>query len=209
MGGGAPSSSGEHPAADRAAELLRGLERLKTDEPRLAEPMERLMARVIDCVAWLVIFLAVTAAGFAVARALGLTEDLSEPALGQTRVRQEMHPVASWATLAALIAVAWAAEVPATATSGSHFAKRRFQLLVVGPDGGPPGLARSSVRWFASWAPSVLAFALFWSTVGSGWAFLFLALELAALLVPGAMFFDAENRGLHDRLAGTRVLSER
>lgn len=209
MGGEASPLSREHPAADRAAELLRRLEQLKTDEPRLAEPLERLTARVIDCAAWLVVFVVVTAVGFAIARAVGLTEDLSEPALGTTRVRQEMHAAASWATFAALVAVAWAMEVPATARSGRHFAKRRFQLLVVGPDGRPPGLTRSSVRWFAAWAPSAVAFALFWSTVGSGWAFFFLALEVAALLVPGAMFFDSENRGLHDRLAGTRVLSER
>jgi uncharacterized RDD family membrane protein YckC len=111
--------------------------------------------------------------------------------------------------LLGIVVVLWLYEVPATARRGRHFAKRRLKLQVVGPDGKPPGLARASVRWFAWWLPAFAAFALWGATVESDWAFLFLGLETGALLVPGAMFLHSENRGLHDRLAGTRVLAER
>jgi len=209
MGGGATREPQEHPAADRAAELLRGLERLKTDEPRLAEPMERATARVIDALVWLVVFFVVGGAGYVVGDLLGLKmePDVSAPGLGPGT--PEMHPAVSWATLCAIVLVLWLYEGPATARRGHHFAKRRLKLLVVGPDRKPPGLARASVRWFAWWVPAFAAFALWGATVESDWAWLFLGMELGALLVPGAMFLDEENRGLHDRLAGTRVLAER
>ncbi len=208
MGGGA-SSQRKHPSADRAVELLRGLEQLRTDEPRLAEPMERMTARVIDALFWLVAAFIVLALGYGAASALGLMESATVSPVATGAVPEEMHPLASWATTGVLVAVLWGVEVPATARHGRHFAKRRLRLLVVGPEGGPPGLRRASVRWFAAWGPAFAAFTLFGATITSDWSFVFLGLELAAMLVPGAMFLDSENRGLHDRLAGTRVLAER
>jgi len=209
MGGGATRQTHEHPAADRAAELLRGLDRLKTDEPRLAEPMERVTARVIDALVWLVVFFVVGGAGYVIGDLLGLTVEPDASSGGLVSGTPEMHPAVSWATLFAIVLVLWLYEVPATARRGNHFGKRRFRLHVVGPNGQPPGLARVSIRWFAWWLPAFAAFALWGATVESDWAFLFLGLELGALLVPGMMFFDGENRGLHDRLAGTRVMAER
>jgi uncharacterized RDD family membrane protein YckC len=199
----------EHPAADRAAELLRGLERLKTNEPRLADPMERATARVIDALVWLVVFFVAGAAGYVIGDLLRLTVEPDTLPGGLVSGTPEMHPAVSWATLLAIVAVLYLYEVPATARRGRHVAKRRLKLQVVGPNGKPPGLARASVRWFAWWLPAFAAFALWGSTVESDWAFLFLGLEMGALLIPGAMFLDEENRGLHDRLAGTRVLAER
>lgn len=199
----------DHPAGNRAVELLRGLERLRTDEPRLAEPMERTVARVIDAVVWMVAFFVVNGAGYVLAQALGFTEETGAMPLSPGTGSEEMTPAASWATLAVLVAVLWAVEVPATAKSGRHFAKRRFRLLVVGPDGQPPGMARASVRWFSWWLPGFAALVLWGATLDSNWSWLFLGGELAALLIPGAMFFDSGNRGLHDRIAGTRVLAER
>lgn len=209
MGGGATRGTPNQPAADRAVELLRGLEQLKTDEPRLAEPMERATARVIDALVWLVVFFVAGAAGYVIGDLLGLTVEPDASPAGPVPGAPEMHPAVSWATLFAIALVLWLYEVPATAHRGRHLAKRRLRLHVVGPNGRPPGLARTSVRWFAAWLPAFVAFALWGSTVESDWAFLFLGLELGALLVPGMMFFDGENRGLHDRLAGTRVLAER
>ncbi len=208
MGGGATPRR-EHPAADRAAELLRGLDRLKTDGPRLAEPMERAAARVIDALVWLVVFFAVSGAGYVTGDLLGLTVEADAAAGGPVPGTPEMHPAVSWATLLALVLVLYLYEVPATARKGNHLARRRFRLHVVGPDGRPPGLARASVRWFAGWLPAFTGFALWGATVDSNWSWLFLGLELGALLVPGWMFFDEGNQGLHDRLAGTRVLAER
>jgi uncharacterized RDD family membrane protein YckC len=199
----------EHPAADRAAELLRGLERLKTNEPRLADPMERATARVIDALVWLVVFFVAGAAGYVIGDLLRLTVEPDTLPGGLVSGTPEMHPAVSWATLLAIVAVLYLYEVPATARRGRHVAKRRLKLQVVGPNGKPPGLARASVRWFAWWLPAFAAFALWGSNVESDWAFLFLGLEMGGLLIPGAMFLDEENRGLHDRLAGTRVLAER
>jgi uncharacterized RDD family membrane protein YckC len=209
MGSGATRKQQEHPAADRAAELLRGLDRLKTDEPRLAEPMERATARVIDVLVCLVVFFVVGAAGYVAGNALGLTVEPDASPGGLRTGTPKMHPAVSWATLFAIVLVLWLYEVPATARRGNHFAKRRLKLRVVGPDGQVPGLARASARWFGAWLPAFAAFALWGATVESNWAFLFLGLELGALLIPGWMFFDQENRGLHDRLAGTRVLAQR
>lgn len=183
--------------------MLRGLEQLRTGEPRLAELMERMTARVIDAVVWLFAALVVIPLGYGIASALGMAQPATRA------VPETMNPLAGWATTVVLVEVLWAVEVPATARHGRHFAKRRLRLLVVGPNGGPPGLRSASVRWFAAWVPAFAAFMLFGATISSDWSFVFLALELAALLVPGTMFLDAENRGLHDRLAGTWVLAER
>lgn len=209
MGGRATREPQEHPAADRAVDLLRGLERLKTDEPRLAEPMERATARFMDALVWLLVFFVVIGAGYVIGDLVGLTVEPDASAGVPVSGAPEMHPAVSWATLFVIVLVLYLYEVPATARRGNHLAKRRLKLLVVGPDRKPPGLARASVRWFAWWLPAFAAIALLGATVESDWAFLVLGLEIGALLVPGAMFFDEENRGLHDRLAGTRVLAER
>jgi uncharacterized RDD family membrane protein YckC len=209
MGGRATRRPQEQPAADRAVELLRGLDRLKTDEPRLAEPMERATARVIDALVWLVVFFVAGGAGYLIGDLLGLTVETDAAGVVAGPGTPEMHPAVSWATLLGIVVALWLYEVPATGRRGRHVAKRRVKLLVVGPDGQPPGLVRASVRWFAWWLPAVAAFALWGATVSSDWAFVFLVLEVGALLIPGAMFLDRENRGLHDRVAGTRVLAER
>lgn len=182
---------------------------MSTMAKRLAEPMERATARVIDALVWLVVFFVVGAAGYVIGDLLGLTVEPDASTVGLGPGTPEMHPAVSWATLFAIVVVLYLYEVPATAHRGRHLAKRRLKLLVVGPDREPPGLARASIRWFAWWLPAFAAFALWGATVESDWAWLFLGLELGALLVPGAMFLDEENRGLHDRLAGTRVLAER
>jgi uncharacterized RDD family membrane protein YckC len=171
--------------------------------------MERATARVIDALVWLVTVFVVSGAGYVIGDMLGLTVEPDASTVGLGPGTPEMHPAVSWATLFALILVLYLYEVPATVRRGRHFAKRRLKLLVVGPDGGPPGLARASVRWFAWWLPAFVAFGLWGATVESDWSWLFLAGELAALLIPGSMFVDSGNRGLHDRLAGTRVLAER
>lgn len=171
--------------------------------------MERAAPRVIDALVWLVVFFAVSGAGYVIGNLLGLTVEPDAAAGRPVPGTPEMHPAVSWATLLAMVLVLYLYEVPATARKGNHLARRRFRLYVVGPDGRPPGLARASVRWFAWWLPAFTGFALWGATVDSNWSWLFLGLELGALLVPGWMFFDEGNQGLHDRLAGTRVLAER
>ena len=52
------------PAVERAAAFIQQLATHKTDEPRTADPAERLIARVVDACIWFGVFLVCSAAGF-------------------------------------------------------------------------------------------------------------------------------------------------
>jgi uncharacterized RDD family membrane protein YckC len=140
-----------------------------------AAPARRILA-------WAVDGLLVGGAGLALptillsaAGALGAFATLGEALAANLGV---VLPSAAFVAVAAFV-YATAAHALAGATLGKWLAGIR----VIGPDGAPPGLARSAAR--------------------SGWA-------LASLLLAGLGFLPAlvtpSRRALHDLLAGTRVV---
>jgi uncharacterized RDD family membrane protein YckC len=68
--------------------------------------------------------------------------------------------------------------------TGQTLAMKTWKLRIRMPNGGPPSLARLTVRYLLAW-PSVMYFG-----AGLLWAFL-----------------DRDRQFLHDRLAGTRIIS--
>lgn len=184
-----------------AIELFRELESHRTDAPALAEPMDRAIARLIDFAIAGAIVVAVSMAVFSLIvepappgpRAPGFNPNRDESRLADTA--------------AAIAGIAYFAVADLFTRSPG---KRVMKLSIVRSDGlQPPPLARRVLR-LAAWALP-LALALAW------WASIFLTLlgllALAgialALAIPGTMFLDGDKRGLHDRLAGTRVVIPR
>jgi uncharacterized RDD family membrane protein YckC len=78
--------------------------------------------------------------------------------------------------------------VPLTATRGQTVGKMALRIRVAAlPDGGPPGFARAFMRWLVPLAMNVVP--------GLG------------LLAYGLILFDPLRQGLHDKAAGTVVVS--
>lgn len=204
------TNSRHDPVEDQAAALFHVLETHKSTEPRIAQPMERLAARLIDVCIWLALGMAWSIVAFYVDTwffddPLGQPGPFGEPPTPVERI----DPLVSWLAFAGLVVSVWAAEALPTARHGRHFSKKRLKLWVVGPAGRPPGLRRATVRWLAWWLPAFGGLVFWGATFGTGWGFLGIAIQLAALAVPGAMLADDAHRGLHDRLAGTQVLVDR
>lgn len=194
------------PASDRAASLIRDLSGHKTDEPMLAEPLERLWARVIDAAAWFVaIFLLSGVASGLTALFFGERQATDE--LG--REVPVLDPMAAWTAFILLLVTMFLYEVPSTVRSGSHFSKKRGHLLVVGPDGHAPGLCRATVRWLVFWLPLLGSLVLFGATFQTGWGLLAMLVEAAAVGCSAIAFLREDKRSLVDLVAGTRVLAAR
>ena len=102
---------------------------------------------------------------------------------------------------------------------GQTIGKLALRLRIVGPTGEPPGVGRALVRLFvyllsnlpvAALLPGLALLALLRR---QGEAPLQWTLPALALLTPTVLsflllLFDHQHRALHDRVAGTRVLSE-
>jgi uncharacterized RDD family membrane protein YckC len=206
------ASPGHDPLTDRAAALLHELDSHKSDEPRLAEPMERLTARIVDVCVWLAAGTAWSIAAFYLDAWYfpDPVRQVADPSGTLTWQRVEsVAPAVAWGTFIGLILTVFAIEAIPTARTGRHFAKRRLRLRVVGPDGRPPGFRRTTIRWAVCWLPLAFVFSLWSMTLGSGAGFLFMAAQFGAAAIPGALFLTEDHRGFHDRIAGTTVLAER
>lgn len=193
------------PVTDRAAALIGELATHKTDEPMLAEPMERLTARLVDAVVWFVagtFFSSIAAVASQLFFGGSKTDGYGNEII-------EVSPAAAWAAFVAMLVALFLYEAPATARTGAHFAKRRWNLIVVGPDGGPPGFRRAALRWAAFWLPLTGSMLFFGLTFGGDYGFVALAFEAAALAMPALAFVREDKRNVADLIAGTRVLAAR
>lgn len=193
---------------DRAVALLRELDSHKTDEPGIAQPLERLTARLIDVAIWFVLFWVAAAAAYYVGSWLGVLEDTDLTAPDGTAI-QDIPPWLSQIAFVSLIAVVFLMELIPTARTGRSLSKVKMKLRVVGPDGGPPGYRRAAVRWLVGWVPLSVAIGLTTGFLGSTWWYPAAGAVLLTLAIPGWMFRDNDHRGLHDLVAGTRVLVDR
>lgn len=190
---------------DRAVALLRELDSHKTTEPGPAQPMERVVARIIDLPVWLVLFWVVAAAAWYTGAALGVLEE-------RTVAGSEFRDIPNWlsqVSFLVLVGIIFLMELLPIAWSGQTFSKRRMRLRVVGPDGEAPGYRRAAVRWLLCWLPTFVALAMMTQLLGTGWWWPAAGVAVATLAIPGWMFRDGAHRGLHDRVAGTTVLVER
>lgn len=171
----------------------------------LAEPMERLVSRLMDAAVWLAAGTFCSGAAAMVSQVFfgGLKTD----EYGYAVV--SVNPALAWTAFAAMLAALFLYEVPSTARSGAHYTKRRWDLTVVGPDGRPPGYLRATVRWATLWLPITGSVGFFGMNFGSDLGFLALGAEAAALGLPALAFVREDKRSFADLVAGTRVLAAR
>jgi uncharacterized RDD family membrane protein YckC len=174
--------------------------------------MERLAARLIDLAVWLAVGFAWSVAGFYFdAWFLEDPYEYVTTPVGELRLDrvERIDPVVAWTTSVGALVSVFLVEVIPTVRGGQSLGKRRLGLRVVGANGGPPSRMAAALRSFAWMAPGAATMAFWGATFGEPvgiFAVLFLA---AVLAIPGAMFRTESHRGLHDFLAGTRVLSDR
>lgn len=194
------------PVTDRAAALIGELATHKTDEPMLAEPMERLTARLVDAVVWFVASVLMSMV------ATLLTQLFFDAPRGKDPLGREVdfiHPAAGWIAFVLMLAGLYLYEVLPTVRNGTYFAKARGHLLVVGPDGRPPGLGRATVRWFAFWGPLVASLLFFGATFGTSLGLIAFLTEGAAVVLVALPFVREDKRNVPDLIAGTHVLAVR
>ena len=198
---GRPST---HPGSPDPIPLFRQLEALKTEEPALAQPMDRMVARVIDFVCIGVIFTVVS---------FGLYALMADPEPNHVVIQEEGSPntaeswiaVASGATAVGLFLLL--SEVrPGWRTPGKRF----LSLYIVQTKCFARPAPRQALVRCAAWAVPVLGAFLFWQvTFPSTIGLLGILMFALSLVIPGWMYRDNDHRGLHDRLAGTRVVADR
>jgi uncharacterized RDD family membrane protein YckC len=134
-----------------------------------------------------------------------------EPGLELQSTNKRVNPMPGWIGLGGLVASICLAEAVPLARTGTTPAKRRFRLTVVGPGGGRPEFWRAALRLLVWVLPGLAGFALWGAFLGddSNWPFVGIAIQLVAFGMPATMFWSEDHRGIHDRIAGTRVLAER
>lgn len=189
-------------AADKAAALFHQLDELKTDEPGTAPLSDRAIARAYDFGAVFVLILVVNFVVGLIAASTGHIEKTSSAVHVDTGALIAFDVV----LLAAFVGY----EIGPAIFGGRSFGKWRSGLMIVDMDGEPARFGRILVR-FAAWFVPLLALVLAYSaTFPSMWSFLFFALMV--LLVAGVWWStwrDDQQRGWHDRIAGTQVFHAR
>ncbi len=190
------------PAEDRAVALMHQLESLHTEAPKLAEPMERLVARLIDLGVELA---ALVATGFVAGISLAIAGQGVE-----FGVNAPVDPVRSIVGGLALLIFAGMCLGYELGILGPTIGRRVIRLTIAGQDGNPASrrqLARRTLVWLV---PALIA-AVFWdisfphpiSVVPY-----FVVLGIGASLFV-SMARDDAKRGWHDHLAGTLVVTPR
>jgi len=111
---------------------------------------------------------------------------------------------ANWLSLAIIVGY----PVISIARYGQTIGKRATSLRVVRADGRPAGWLASIVRFAVSFAPFLTGPIVRQAPAGAGRT----ALEVLQVLLMAAVYlpipFDDQRRGIHDRVARTRVVTE-
>ena len=186
-------------ATDRAAALLRELDSLKTDEPMLAKPLERLAARLFDMTA-------LAMATILVVTAFSLVKLVVSGSPSENEQRDLFRPPTtreSLATAASTLAILLVYETATTARWRQTLGKGLLGLrLVTARDRQRPGWRRVAGRCLV-WAVPFAIAAAFWSA-----PIVYGATILTAVIWLWALW-DKDHRGLHDIVAGTVVIRPR
>ncbi len=190
------------PVEDRAVSLFREIETHRTDEPRLAEPLERCVGRVIDLGVELGALLVTGfGAGAVMAWAGHPAQFKADTGVDEARV------VGSWISLTVLLAFGVVYEL---GYLGRRLGQRALRLHVVGPEGKPATRRQLTARTLAWMVPALLAAGWWLATFPRGVStvpFVLLLAIAGSLLL--SLFGDDESRGWHDRIAGTKVVTPR
>jgi uncharacterized RDD family membrane protein YckC len=89
---------------------------------------------------------------------------------------------------------------------GQTLAMKTWRIRLVTRDGGSVTAARAAGRFLLSWLWFVPGLALAWLTHAQGWWLVSIPVS-NALLWMAAIYLDPQRQFLHDRLAGTRIIS--
>jgi uncharacterized RDD family membrane protein YckC len=101
-------------------------------------------------------------------------------------------------------------EVGMTWRGGGTLGKRRLKLSIVGLEGGPVSFSMAARRFLTWFVPFFVCFVACGATFPQypWWSFMFFAGTFASLGLAAWAFRDANGRGVHDRLAETRVIGD-
>jgi len=192
------------PAEDRAVAILRELETHRTDEPRIAEPHERLLARIIDFWIGMVGLYVLWLVGGFFAEA-----DLRANPLGPGEPFRDHTDLGNALGFAAL-GLALAYELVPAMLGRQTFSRARIRLQVVDISGRPASRRQLVVRALALTVPWLTAFALTAGSFGTMWSLVPFAIMLG---IPASLYLtmsrSPEHQGWHDRIAGTKVVTPR
>ena len=187
------------PTADRAVALLRDLDSLKTGEPLIAKPLERLVARLIDLTGlFTATVLALTASSFVkMVVSGGLSESEQRDLFRPPTTRESLVMVVG------TVAILMVYETVTMARRGQTPGKQLMGLRVVTVrDRQKPGWPRTAARCLV-WAIPFSIAGAFWSPpITYGATIPLLVIWLWAL-------WDKDHRGVHDIVAGTVVIRPR
>jgi uncharacterized RDD family membrane protein YckC len=192
------------PIVADAMRLMRELDAEKTDGPVRAHWVGRMLARLIDLAIMFASVIVIIAAMETIAVAVG-AELREEDGLELTRT----GTIVSWISLVGLIGFGAGYEIVSTWLFGGTFGKRRMGLRVVRLDGTRIGLGTSAAR-FGTWGIPFLCCLVGWGATFPGQPLPSLAFFLGAFASLGLIASagrDADGRGVHDRVAGTKVLT--
>ena len=185
---------------ERAVQVLRALEELKSDEPVAAGARERLLARLID-------FGFVCAVGAVLGIAAGALTLVAFPDKdGASTSAAEIDPSnpAAIATGLGVVTAVLLVEVVMLVRWGRTPGKRFMGLTVVERGTGRrPSIQSASIRTLVWGMPAALAVGFWWAAAIS-WVFVLATVGSWAWLLR-----DRERRAAHDLASGTRVLDPR
>ena len=195
------ASHPETPETDRAAALIGHLATLRTTGPMPADAAGRVLARLIDAA---VVFTFIFVTDIAAMVIAG--HEVQDGA----RVVLVLDPLPMAAVYTAQVAALMAHEVIGIGLWGQTIGHRLMKLRVVAIDGQRPGLRRAFKRFALSIVPFVSILVMWGFLFPSPWS---LWPFLGALAVPGvisaSIWRSNDQRGFHDRFAGTKVLMPR
>jgi len=196
--------AGAHTArssGDRAVALMRQLDALKTDAPGIADPTERVLARVIDFWAGLALLLFLGMATTVIAYATG------NVLVDSTGLVHGLDSSAIWVSNILIVIAGAVYELGPSLFGWQSLGKRLLHLSVVREDGRPATLTMLAMR-FVAWFTPLVVLLVGWSVTYPGWgSWWFFA---GVLVLFGSLFASMarsdQHRGWHDQLAGTSVV---
>lgn len=89
---------------------------------------------------------------------------------------------------------------------GQTLAMQTWRIRLVMPDGSPVGIGRALGRFFLSWMWVMPGLVAAWAIGAKEWMLVLIPAANVALWALAA-FLDPQRQFLHDRLAGTRLIS--
>ncbi|HEY4071716.1 MAG TPA: RDD family protein [Herbaspirillum sp.] len=89
---------------------------------------------------------------------------------------------------------------------GQTLAMKTWRIRLVTRDGGPIGMWRAVARFLLAWLWFIPGLALAWLVHAQAWLLVVIP-ALNFVLWMSAIYLDPQRQFLHDRLAGTRIIS--